>query len=110
MIKKTGNPLKDSYFVNERFSGIFNEYFYSNYDKTYFSQQNQFSKLINYLGLGTIYNNKDAKRMTLKELKLVKSALPRPKLFSIEFVISQQNKLNEFRCQLRQIPKDRARN
>jgi len=38
--------------VNEKLSGIFNEYFYSNYDKAYFSQQNQFTKLVNYLGLG----------------------------------------------------------
>ena len=100
--------MKDSYFVNDRFSGIFNEYFYSNYDKTFFNQQNHFGKLVNYLGLGMIFRlfYIDAKNMTFKEFKLVKSALPKPKLFTIDFVTSQQNKLNEFRSQLRQIPKD----
>ncbi len=48
----------------------------------------------------------DAKKMSLKEFKMVKLALPKPKLFTIEFVTIQQNKLNEFRSQLRQIPKD----
>ena len=44
--------------------------------------------------------------MSFKEFKLLKSALPKPKLFNVEFIISQQNKLNEFRSQLRQIPKE----
>lgn len=52
MGKKFGTTGKDNFYVNERLGGIYNEYFYSNYDRAYFSQQNQISKLINMLGFG----------------------------------------------------------
>lgn len=52
MGKKSGATGKDNFYVNERLSGIYNEYFYSNYDRAYFGQQNQISKLINFLGFG----------------------------------------------------------
>lgn len=55
MGKKSGTIGKDNFYVNERLSGIYNEYFYSNYDRAYFSQQNQVSKLINMLGFGKFY-------------------------------------------------------
>ena len=52
MGKKSSTTGKDAFYVNERLSGIYNEYFYSNFDLAYFSQQNQLSKLINFLGFG----------------------------------------------------------
>lgn len=52
MGKKSGTTGKDNFYVNERLSGIYNEYFYSNYDRAYFSQHNQVGKLINMLGFG----------------------------------------------------------
>lgn len=57
MGKKSSATGKDAFYVNERLSGIYNEYFYSNFDLAYFSQQNQLSKLINFLGFGKILFN-----------------------------------------------------
>lgn len=66
MGKRTGTTGKDAFYVNERLSGIYNEYFYSNYDRAYFAQQNQISKLINLLGFGKIILILDAKKLTFK--------------------------------------------
>ncbi len=53
-MKKGVNISKDPFYVNEMLSGVYNEYFYSNYDKAYFRQQNQIPKLINFLGFGNL--------------------------------------------------------
>ncbi len=37
---------------------------------------------------------------------MLKKVLPKPKTFNMDFLMNQQSKLNEFRTQLRQLPKD----
>lgn len=57
-------------------------------------------------GIWYVLSYLDAKKLTFKDFKMIKSALPKPRLFNIDFIFTQQQKLNEFRNQLRQLPKD----
>ena len=50
--------------------------------------------MFGHLELGIFLVNLDPKRMSFKDFKLVKQALPIPRLFNIEFIIGQQNMLN----------------
>ncbi len=54
LIKKGGNSSKEPFFVSEKLSEIYHEYFYSNYDRAYFSQANQISNLVNCLDFSNL--------------------------------------------------------
>jgi hypothetical protein len=89
--------------LHENCQWVYHEHFYCHYDRAYFRDEDPPLRKL----LADLKFSPD--RTTYLDHRLIRLALPRPKLFSQEFIAAEVEKLNEFRGQMRSTNGSRGR-